>query len=100
MDEVKEDGLGSEFFKTFTKGGTVNIDEVINWAHIESNGGKVVEKLEGMFKEFKVVEHYNNHFKIMVSRDNYSIGFLFGLMEDMKVPYQFSEYQVAQTTLE
>ncbi len=36
----------------------------------------------------------------MVSRDNYSIGYLFGLMEDIKNDYDFSEYQVSQTTLE
>lgn len=35
-----------------------------------------------------------------MSRDNYSIGYLFGLMEDIQQPYDISEYSVTQTTLE
>jgi len=46
------------------------------------------------------VEHYNNSWKIKTSRDNYSIGFLFGMMEDLKLQYDINEYQVSQTTLE
>ena len=46
------------------------------------------------------MEHYGNNWKLKVSRDNYSIGFLFGMMEDIQVQYDISEYQVTQTTLE
>jgi len=37
---------------------------------------------------------------IKVSRDEFSIGYLFGMMEDIKAEYQISEYSVSQTTLE
>lgn len=53
-----------------------------------------------MFKEFSIIEHYNNSWKIKVSRDSYSIGYLFGMMEDIKDKYEVSEYQVSQTSLE
>jgi hypothetical protein len=53
-----------------------------------------------MFRELNVIEHYNNSYKLKVSRDNYSIGFLFGLMEDIKEDYSISEYSVSQTSLE
>jgi hypothetical protein len=35
-----------------------------------------------------------------VSRDNYSIGYLFGLMEGLQNQFNISEYSVTQTTLE
>jgi hypothetical protein len=47
-----------------------------------------------------VIEHYGSSWKLKVSRDKYSIGYLFGLMEDIKSIYQISEYSVNQTTLE
>ena len=60
----------------------------------------MLDYLEGKFERCDVVEHYGNSWKINVSRDRYSIGFLFGLMEDVQEQYEVSEYQVAQTTLE
>lgn len=59
----------------------------MRWAFTESNGGAVIEKFEQMFQSVEVLEHYNNSYKIKVSRDNYSIGYLFGLMEDIKGQY-------------
>jgi hypothetical protein len=47
-----------------------------------------------------MIEHFGNSWKIKVSRDNFSIGFLFGMMEDVKNQFNISEYSVAQTTLE
>ena len=56
--------------------------------------------LEPTFNEFNLLEHYGSVWKIKVSRDNYSIGYLFGMMEDNKEIFNISEYSVAQTTLE
>lgn len=63
-------------------------------------GNKMIDMLESKFSECQIVEHYNNSWKVKTSRDNYSIGFLFGMMEDLKDEFQVSEYQVSQTTLE
>lgn len=60
----------------------------------------MIDMLENKFSECTIVEHYNNSWKIKTSRDNYSIGFLFGMMEEQKDQFQVSEYQVSQTTLE
>ena len=53
-----------------------------------------------MFRESEILEHFNNTYKFKVSKDNYSIGYLFGLMEDIKDEFSISEYSVSQTTLE
>ncbi len=47
-----------------------------------------------------MLEHFSNSYKIKVSRDSYSIGYLFGLMENFKTGYSITEYSVSQTTLE
>ena len=59
----------------------------MRWVLTEKSGTAVISKLQDMFKELNVIEHYNNSYKLKVSRDNYSIGFLFGLMEDIKEQY-------------
>lgn len=66
----------------------------------ESKGNKVMDLIESKFKEFSVIEHYGSSWKLKVSRDDFSIGYLFGMMEDIQVEYDISEYAIAQTTLE
>lgn len=67
---------------------------------MESRGASLIEKFENMFQQVEVIEHYSNSYLIKVSKDNYSIGYLFGMMEDIKGTYSISEYSVSQTTLE
>lgn len=66
----------------------------------EYSGATVIEMLERMFSSVEVIEHFSNTFKIKVSKDEYSIGYLFGMMEDIKEDYSISEYSVSQTSLE
>lgn len=56
----------------------------MRWTFTERSGTAIVSKFTVMFKELNVIEHYNNSYKIKVSRDDYSIGYLFGMMEDIK----------------
>lgn len=60
----------------------------------------VMELFQSMFVSVELLEHYYNSYLVKVSRDNYSIGFLFGMMEEQKANYEISEYSVSQTTLE
>lgn len=64
------------------------------------SGASVIEKLESIFKTVQVLEHYSNSYKMKVSRDNFSIGYLFGMMEAIKAELNISEYSVSQTSLE
>lgn len=52
----------------------------------------MIDLIETKFREHEIIEHYNNTWKVKLSRDNYSIGFLFGMMEDIKAKYEISEY--------
>jgi hypothetical protein len=44
----------------------------------------LIKHLESKFKEFSLVEHYSNSYTFKVSRDSNSIGYVFGMMEDIK----------------
>lgn len=53
-----------------------------------------------MFSKVELLEHFSNSYVVKVSKDQYSIGFLFGFMEGFKTQFSISEYSVSQTTLE
>jgi hypothetical protein len=59
----------------------------LKWAHIEKNGAELLKKLGETFKDCSLLEHYNNSYSVKVSRDNFSIGYVFGLIEDLKQKY-------------
>ena len=99
-DEFTFDGIASDFVVQESKGQNISPEEFVKWYYTEKKGNKMLDYLEAKFERCDIVEHYGNSWKINVSRDNYSIGFLFGLMEDVQEQYEVSEYQVAQTTLE
>lgn len=98
--ELDRDGLGSEFVDLESRGMPIEPEEIFRWMFTESKGNALIDHLESKFSECQIVEHFNNSWKIKTSRDNYSIGFLFGMMEDLKGTYEINEYQVSQTTLE
>ncbi len=99
--EISKNGSGSEFYNEFNSTqGNANIDEFLRWVFTESRGGMLIEKFENMFNKVELLEHYSTSFKFKVSRDNFSIGYLFGMMEDIKGEFSISEYSVSQTSLE
>ena len=100
ISEVREDGLGEEINRVLENTGKIYADEVLKWAHVEKNGKALIREVEARFKEFALVEHYSNSYTFKVSRDANSIGYVFGMMEDLKKRYSIQEYSASQTTLE
>jgi len=99
-EELSPDGIGAEFADLEQRGVPIVPDEFFRWAFMESRGNAMIDFLESKFSECDVVEHYNNSWKMRTSRDQYSIGYLFGMMEDLTAQYDIFEYSVSQTTLE
>ncbi len=100
IEDLATDGVGAEFFHQLNEGRMVNAEEFIRWQFTETQGNNLLDYLEPMFKEFHILEHYGTTWKLKVSRDAYSIGYLFGIFEDFKTKYDISEYSITQTTLE
>ena len=47
----------------------------------------IIKELQKNFKEYQLVEHYSNSYTFKVSRDRYSIGAVFGMIEEFKKKY-------------
>jgi len=56
--------------------------------------------LKSKFTKVALLEHHSNSFTFKMSKDQSSIGYVFGLLEDLKEQYSISEYSVIQTSLE
>jgi len=63
--------------------------------------------LHGILKEvckqfgwLELLEKYGNYMRIRVSRQEKTIGQMFGLIDDLKKDFQIDNYSVSQTTLE
>ena len=72
----------------------------MRWQHNEFYGEQVLNLLETKFSEVEELEHYGSSWKIKTSKDDLSIGYIFGMFEDLKGNLNISEYSVNQTTLE
>jgi hypothetical protein len=57
-------------------------------------------ELTGSFDRIELIEKYGNYMRLRVAKLDKSIGFVFGLIEQIKAQFDISEYSVSQTTLE
>jgi len=102
MDEITTGGLGDELLKE-AKGhrhGLVRIQHLLEWIFVIERALDVIRELASHFGTVEVLSNHNNFFKLRVLRQNKSIGFVFGLIEDKKEQFAISEYSASQTTLE
>ena len=53
-----------------------------------------------IFGQIELLERYGNYMRVRMARLDKSIGFVFGLVEEMRSRLDVSEYSVSQTTLE
>ena len=56
--------------------------------------------LSEIFGQIELLERYGNYMRVRMARLDKSIGFVFGLVEEMRSRLDVSEYSVSQTTLE
>ncbi len=101
IGELREDGLGSDLYNEAQEsGGQVYIKNFIIWLNVELYGQIIISNLVDNFYQAEMLEHYNDYYKIRVPRQDKSIGYVFGIIENKKDMYGISEYSVSQTTLE
>lgn len=100
MGQIAMKGLGRDIHKFLIKTGSISVDELLNWVHVQKNGAALLEFLQTKFSKVVLIEQHANSFTFKMSKDQSSIGFVFGLLEDLKKEYHISEYSVIQTSLE
>lgn len=101
LDEISQKGLGSELYSEAKEhGGKVNVRNVYIWLQVQKHGQVIIQKLLNNFDQVEVLEHYNTYYKLRIPRNDKSIGFVFGLIEQSKEEANVVEYSISQTTLE
>ena len=74
--------------------------ELVRYLHAFINFYSCVLELCENFLKVDLVEIYGNFARVRFARNDKTIGFVFGLIESIKMKYEISEYSVSQTTLE
>lgn len=55
----------------------------------------VIEFLCGFFSKVELYEQCSDFFKMRIPRENFTIGYLFGVIQDHKTKLSISEYAVS-----
>jgi hypothetical protein len=53
-----------------------------------------------LFPKVELIEQFSDFFKFRIPKEDRTIGWLFGLIEESKKEFNVSEYSVSQTSLE
>ena len=72
----------------------------MQYLFIQQNGIRIIENLAKIFQSVELLEQCADFYKLKVPRNEVTIGYLFGLIEDQKADVNISEYSVTQTSLE
>jgi len=75
-------------------------EERLRYIHYQVNLYSCIHEICTEFKNVELIEQFSNYVRVRVARQDKSIGFVFGMIDKMKQPYDVIEYSVSQTTLE
>jgi hypothetical protein len=95
IKEIRMGGLGEDLVKEQVENGFIDIQNFVLWEYIESAGMNIINVLCEQFPAVEVLEHYNDYYKLRIPKGDKSIGFVFGFIEDQRVPLKISEYSVS-----
>jgi ABC-type proline/glycine betaine transport system ATPase subunit len=76
------------------------IEDQLRYVHYQCNLFSCIHEISEVFGEVELIEQFSNYIRVRVGRLDKSIGFVFGLLDKIKKPYDIHEYAVSQTTLE
>jgi len=98
---MTSEGIGFAYVDVLEKSkATLQPQDFISWQFTQSNGQKFLDFIMEKIPSAQLVECFGNSWKIKMDKEDFTIGYLFGLMEDNKAQFEVSEYSVSQTTLE
>lgn len=97
-------GFGWKLLKELKSNKQISVIKIISWCYYVTNVLNVVKKLREYFKVITLCDYVDNTFMFKIKKTNEmnekSIGFLFGLIEEMRKDFDISEYLIQQTSLE
>ena len=85
IDQIKSDGLGSELVSEANGSeGLVFAMNLITWLYVQRAGVEFMEMLAGQFGKVELLEQVSDYYKFRVPKEDKTIGYLFGEIEEKK----------------
>ena len=102
LDQINATGLGADLVLEahLDENDEVTLYNLMQYLYVQQSGFKFIESLAAIFDQVEILEHCGDFYKFRVPKEDKTIGFLFGTIEDRKTEFNISEYSVSQTTLE
>ena len=102
INEIMTGGLGDHLVREAkgNKYGLVKTVNLLEWVNTMNSFLKLLVSLCEHFGSVEVLSSHNQNYKLRVMRQDKTIGFVFGLLEDKKDEFGVIEYSASQTTLE
>ncbi len=99
--QLTKDGHAAHIQAELEAGRPVRASAVANFVLIEQRGRSFALELAKEFGGVGVAEHIGNFFKFRVNKtqSKHTIGFLFGLVQDLVRRYSITQYSASQTSL-
>jgi len=100
-EELKLKGNAAHIDEELKRRGEINARVVANFIILEEQFMNIAKLLAEEFGEVKVPEHIGNFFKFKInkSKPTHTIGFLFGMLQDIVTEYNITQYAASQTSL-
>ena len=101
QDELKLKGNAAHIKSELDGAGSANPKIVANFLILEERFREIGMSIAKVFKEARVPEHIGNFFKLRVDKTDphHTIGYLFGILQDLVQKYNISQYSASQTSL-
>ena len=103
-EQLKDNLLGGKIIQEIKSCGNINIGKILSWIYYIKNSLKMVKVILEYFPEIHCCDYGENNFVFKIKRnktkEEKSIGFLFGLIEDYKLMFHIEQYFLQLTSLE
>ena len=85
-EQIKDGGLGDEIWTEadMDDGSMVRLQNLMNYIHSVSAGLETIKYLLTHFANVEILEHCGQYFKLRIPKEDKTIGWLFGYIENMK----------------
>lgn len=102
LDGISARGLGADLVleADLDENEEVKLLHLLQYLYVQERGFRFIESLGRLFDQVEILEHCSDFYKLRVPKEDKTIGFLFGTIEDRKEEFDISEYSVSQTSLE
>jgi len=86
VEQIRRDGMGADIFNEaeMDTNGEIRLRNLMEFLRAQTLGFGILKFLTGHFDKVEILEHCGEFFKMRVPKDDKTIGWLFGRLEQAK----------------